>query len=117
MRCNSVAFSKEQPLVSGQEFPVLILGGALIPPDESKPLSYGIERTQYAVSPGQTYLLFLHYNSTGDFYEIHKFWLIKNDLLVPSSTFDERRAARNQSLHAGQAADKAIAEARSSVQK
>ena len=117
MHCDSVAFVKAGPIKAGDPFTVLMLGGTLVLPGSDRAISYGIERSAYAVSPGNQYLLFLRYNPAGSFYEIYKFWLIQDQKLVPSSVFDKRRAEQNISTHAGQPMDKALGEAKSTIQR
>lgn len=72
----------------GQSIPIIIRGGRMRLSNgrviEEKPAF-----TNFSISVGSRYLLFLHYNSTGQYFAVTKSWELKNGGIIPTAHEDQ----------------------------
>jgi len=80
----------------GQSIPIVIRGGRMRLANgrviEEKPAF-----TNFAISTGSRYLLFLRYNSTGQYFTVAKSWELKNGGIIPTAHEDQMDAREGKS--------------------
>jgi hypothetical protein len=83
----------------GQSIPIVIRGGRMRLADgrviEEKPAF-----TNFAIAVGSRYLLFLCYNSTGQYFTVAKSWELKNGGIIPTAHEDQMDEREGKSVYA-----------------
>jgi hypothetical protein len=82
----------------GQSIPIVIRGGRMRLANgsviEEKPAF-----TNFVISIGSRYLLFLRYNSTGQYFTVAKSWELKNGGIIPTAHEDQMDAREGKSFY------------------
>lgn len=72
----------------GETVPIVIRGGRMRLAD-GKVIEEQAAFTNFAIAVGSRYLLFLRYNSTGQFFTVTKSWELKNGGIIPTAHEDQ----------------------------
>jgi hypothetical protein len=80
----------------GETIPVVIRGGKVRLAD-GRVIEEQAAFTNFAIAVGSRYLLFLRYNSTGQFFTVIKNWELKNGGVIPTAHEDQMDAREGKS--------------------
>ncbi len=98
----------------GQSIPIIIPGGRMRLADgrvvEEKPAF-----KNFFIAVGSRYLLFLHYNNTGQYFMVAKSWELKNGGIVPTAHEDQMDEREGKSPYASMNEAKLIQSARAAA--
>jgi len=87
---------------AGQTIDFLINGGTVLLPDGRTISDHAYDpRGDFSLQPGHRYVLFLQYESKGDFFTDHKDWELINGVSVPNRPDELTRAQEGRSNYSG----------------